>query len=561
MSRFRRAALLPVLAAAGLLLSTSLTGCGGSNSGSAGGGSGPSGTVTVDTGGTTSFQADFNPFSPNDNVATNGMIYETLYYFDTVDASQVDPWLATGYTWGDGGKSLTFKLRSGVKWSDGQPFTSADVVFTFDKMISDPTPYNEYDLPITAAKANGDTGVTLTFSKAVYSDLYFIAGKVDILPEHVWKSVGNPSTFQNSKPVGTGAFEVSSVTPQVLTMIANPHYYQAGYPKIKSVRFLTYSGNTASNAAIEDGQLDWAGNYIPNIQQNYLAKNSKYQLVNIPLSIAFFVPNLKTGPTAQLPVRQAISDALGRDFISQTVYDGQAPATNPEALLTPNFADTIDSSLPAQIPGTANVGKAKQDLESAGYRLGSNGMFSDASGKPLSISVQVISGYTDYVQIVQIAQQQLKSAGIDLQVQGESANQFTNNQDNGSFQMLIDNFGYTPSAYSYYYNLLDSTLAPKPGTPDTVGDYGGYSNAQVDSDLAAIAGTTDTATQKTAFAGIEKRMVDDIPDIPLFEQQNEQEFNGGAVSGYPTKSNPYASAAIYMQPDVGWVMMRLAPTR
>ena len=157
--------------------------------------------------------------------------------------------------------------------------------------------------------------------------------------------------------------------------------------------------------------------------------------------------------------------------------------------------------------------------------------------------------------------QQLKSAGIDLQVQSESAQQFTNTQDNGDFQLLIDNFGYTPSAYSYYYNLLDSSLAPKTGTPDTIGNFGSYSNAQVDADLVTIAGTTDTAVQKTAFSDIEKHVVDDIPDIPLFEQQNEQEFNGGAVSGYPTKSNPYASAAIYMQPDVGWVMMRLAPAR
>lgn len=558
MSRPRRATLLPVLAAAGLL-SASLAACSGSGSGSTGPGSGPSGTVTVDTGATTSFQADFNPFSPNDNVATNGMIYETLYYFDTVDASQVDPWLATGYTWSNGGRTLTFKLHGGVSWSDGQPFTANDVAFTFDKMISSPTPYNQYNLPITSAKANGDDAVTLTFSKPVYSDLYYIAGKVDILPEHIWKTVTNPSTWLNSKPVGTGAFEVGTVTPQVLTMTANPHYYQAGYPKIKNVRFLTYSGNTASNAAIEDGQLDWAGNYIPSIQRNYLAKNPKFQLVNIPLSVAFFVPNLKTGPTAQLAVRQAISDALGRDFISQTVYDGQAPATNPEALLTPNFANSIDSSMPKRITGTADVAKAKQDLESAGYKQGSGGMFTDPSGKALSITIQVISGYTDYVQDVQIAQQQLKSAGIDLKVQSESAQEFTNNQDNGNFQLLIDNFGYTPSAYSYYYNLLDSSLAPKAGTPDTVGNFGSYSNAQVDADLATIAGTTDTATQRTAFADIEKHMVDDMPLIPLFEQQNEQEFNGGAVTGYPTKSNPYASAAIYMQPDVGWVMMRLAP--
>lgn len=556
MSKKRR--VLRSAAIAGLLC-VSVAACSGSGSSPASGAGGPSGVVTVDTGAASAFQADFNPFSPNDSAATNGMIYEPLYYFDTVDSTKIDPWLATGYTWGEGGRSLTFTLRQGVTWNDGQKFTAADVAFTFNKMVSEPTPFNGYNLPVTGATTSGEDTVTINFSKPVYSDFYYIAGKVDILPEHVWKSVSNPSTWQNSTPVGTGAFEVSSVTPQVMTLTANPHYYQAGYPKIKTARFLSYSGNTASNAAIEDGQLDWSGNYIPNIQQNYLGKNPKYQLVNIPLAVAFFVPNLKSGPTAQLPVRQAISDALGRTFISQTVYDGQAPATNPEALLSPNYTAQIDRSLPTQINGNADAAKAKQDLESAGYRLGSDGMFTEPGGKPLSITVEVISGYTDYVQIVQVAQQQLKAAGINLQVQSESAQTFGNDQDNGDFQMLIDNFGYTPNAYAYYYNLLDSAVAPKPGTPDTLGNYGGYDNPEVDSDLATIAGTGDTSMQNPAFYDIERHMVDDMPLIPLFEQQNEQEFNGSVVTGYPTQSNPYASAAIYMQPDIGWVMMRLAP--
>jgi peptide/nickel transport system substrate-binding protein len=539
------------------LLGTCVAGCGGSSG--SGAGSAANGVVTVTTGAASSFQADFNPFSPNDNVATNGMIYEPLYYFDTVDSTQVSPWLATSYTWADGGKSLTFQVRHGVKWTDGQPLTAADVAFTFQKMISSPTPYNNYNLPITGAKAAGDYSVTLTFSKAVYSDFYYIAGKVDILPEHIWKSVSDPSTWQNSSPVGSGAFEVSSVTPQVLTMTANPHYYESGYPKLKTVRFLSYSGNTASNAAIEDGQLDWAGNYIPNIKTNYLAKNPKFQLVNIPLSVAAFVPNLKSGPTANLAVRQAISDALGRTFISQSVYDGEAPATNPEALLTPNFSSIADPKLPSTFSGTANISASASVLKNAGYKMGSNGIFEDSSGAPLKVTIQVISGYTDYVQDVQIAQQQLKQAGIDLEVDSESQQQFTSNQDSGNFELLIDNFGYTPSAYSYYYNLLDSTLAPKSGVADTVGNYGGYDNAQVDADLSTIAGTTDKGTENTAFYDIEQHVVNDLPVIPLFEQQNEQEFNGAAVTGFPTKADPYASAAIYMQPDIGWVMMRLAP--
>jgi peptide/nickel transport system substrate-binding protein len=557
MSTARRA--LPALITA-MVLVAGATACSGSGSGSGGSSAaGPDGVITVNTGSTGAFTADFNPFSPNDNNAANGMIYEPLYYFDTVDSKQVDPWLATSYTWNPTGTALTLQLRHGVTWNDGTPFTSADVVFTFRQMISKPTPYDQYGLPVSGAAASGQYSVTLKFSKPVYSDLYYIIGKVAILPEHIWKSVSNPATYLDSRPVGTGAFEVSSVSAQVMTMTANPHYYLPGYPKIKTVRFLTYSGNTASNAAIEDGQLDWSGNYIPNIQQDYLNKNPKFQLVNIPLAIAFLVPNLNSGPTAQLPVRQAISDALDRTYISKTVYDGQAPATNPESLLAPNFSAVIDAGLAPRIPGGANAAQAEAVLKTAGYTMGSNGIFDSPSGQPLNITVQVISGYTDYVQIVQVAQQELKSAGINLQVDSESSQAFNNSQDNGDFQLLIDNFGYTPSAYSYYYNLLDSAVAPKPGAADTVGNYGGYHNPKVDSDLATIAGTNDPAAQNTAFYDIERQFVQDEPMIPLFEQQNEQEFNGAAIGGFPTKADPYASAAIYMSPDVGRVMMRIAP--
>lgn len=525
---------------------------------SSGGGAGPGGVLTVTNGASTPFQAIFNPYSPNDSTAAGGMIFEPLYYFDTVDASQVDPWLATAYKWSPDGTSLTFTLRAGVNWSDGQPFTSADVAFTFGLELTNKA-LNQFDLPITGVTAPDPHTVTLTFSRPEYSDLFFIAGKTFILPKHVWSAVADPTTFANATPVGTGAYEVASVTPQVMTLTANPHYYEPGMPKFKTIRFLSYKDNNASNAALASGDLDWGGNYIPNIQRNYLGKNPNYHLVNIPLSIAFLVPNLRSGPTTALPVRQAISAALNRAFISKTVYDGNAPDTNPMALLTPAFGNVLDPSLANLKLPSGDPNQAKDILTRAGYTMGSDGIFRDPAGNRLDIQLQVIQPYTDYVQIVQIAEQECKAAGINLVVDAESGTQFNDNQNNGNFQLLIDNFGYTSSPYSYYYNLLDSAIAPKPGTPDLVGNYGGYANPAVDSALATIASTTDQATQKSAFATIEQQFVKDTPLIPLFEQQNEQEFNGNVVSGFPTRANPYASAAIFMQPDVGWVMMRLAP--
>jgi peptide/nickel transport system substrate-binding protein len=542
-------------AAAALVATGLLAGCGGSSGSS---GSGASGVLTVTTGAAGTFAEDFNPFSPNVEDATNGMIYEPLYYFNTVKTGQINPWLATGYTWSDSGKTLAFQLRHGVTWTDGQPFTSDDVVYTLG-LAKNNVALNKYALPLADIKANGQYGVTVTFTKPAYSDFYFLAGKTMMLPKHIWTKITNPTTFLNTKPVGTGAFILSKFANQVFELTANPHYYFPGMPRFKTVRFLAFNGNDSSDAAIESGQVDWSGSFIPNIQKTYLGRNPKFRLTNIPLAVGFLVPNMKTGPTTSLAVRQAISAAINRQFISQSVYNGQSSATNSEALLSPNYDVVRDPSLANAKIVDNDPNKAKSILTAAGYQLGANGMFNNPNGSPLTISLKVISGYTDYVSDVQIIAQEAKAAGINLAVQGESYSAFTSDQDSGNFQLLIDNFGYTPSPYAYYDQLLDSRIAQPIGQSDTVGNFGRYANPTVDALLSDIAQQPDETTAKQDFYQIEQAFIQDLPDIPLFQQQDEIEFNGAQVTGFPTTDNPYAAPAVYIQPDIGWVAMRLAP--
>lgn len=539
--------------AAALVTVGVVAGCGGS----ADSGSGSGGLVTVSTGSAGAFVADFNPFSPNVQVAANGMVYEPLFYLNTVKTGQVTPWLGTSYAWSNAGQTLSFQLRHDVKWTDGTPFTSADVVFTF-QLAQRNQALNRFGLPLAGVTANGQYGVTLTFTKPAYSDFYYIAGRELILPAHIWRTVADPTTWLDSQPVGTGAFVVSKVQGQVMELTANPHYYQPGLPKIKTVRFLAFNGNDSSDAAIESGEIDWAGNFIPNVRSTYLGRNPKFHLTNIPLAVGFLVPNMKSGPTTSLAVRQAISLAINRSFISQSVYNGEAPQTNPEALLTPNYASVLDPTLAGAKIHDNDPAQAKSVLQAAGYTLGGDGIFRSPGGAPLTISLKVVSGYTDYVSDVQIIAQEAKAAGIDLTVQGESYAAYTSDQDTGNFQLLIDNFGYTPSPYTYYDELLDSAIAQPIGQNDTVGNYGRFSDPTVDALLADIARHQDETSATQDFAQLEHVMIQQLPDIPLFEQQDEIEFNGAQITGYPTEANPYAAPAVYMQPDVGWVAMRLA---
>ena len=539
--RVRAIAAGAIIVAAGLLAACSSSGSGASSSSS----SGPTGVLTVATG-ATSYPDDFNLYSPNAEDATNGMIYEPLFFYNTAKAGDVKPWLGTSYAWSNDGRTLTVQLRHGVKWTDGKPFTSTDVVFTFNQALHS-TALNKFGLPLASVKADGSYGVTINFTKSAYTDAYYALGRVEILPEHIWASVKNPATFLNEHPVGTGAYTLTKFTPQAFELTANPHYYLPGLPHFKTVRFISYSGNTTLDAAIEAGQLDWTGAYIPNIKKVYLAKDPKFVVSDIPLATTFLVSNMATGPTTKLAVRQAISAAVNRSYISDTVYNGYAPATNPEALITPNYDSVRDPSLSGDKFPAASAATAKSILARAGIKT------------PLNLTVKMVAGYTDYLSDLQIMQQELKPAGINLSIDQEAYTAFISDQDNGNFQLLLDSFGYTPDPWSYYYSIIDSQVTRPIGTADTVGDYERYKNPEVDSLLAQIGSTTNPAVQKPDFYKIEKIFAQDMPMIPMWESQNEIEFDGHFVGNIPTVSNAYGAPAVYIQPDIGWIAARLTP--
>jgi peptide/nickel transport system substrate-binding protein len=538
------AALASAFATAGLLAACSSGSGGGSSS------SGPSGVLTVTTGSAGTYLDNFNMFSPNAELPANGMIYEPLFFFDTAKSTVIKPWLGSSYAWSNGGRTVTVQLKHDVKWTDGKPFTSADVVYTFQLAVHDPA-INKFGLPLAGASADGTYGVTINFTKPAYSQAYYALGRVEILPKHIWQPDSDKTitTSLNEHPVGTGAYELSAFSPQSMTLTANPHYYLPGLPHFKTIRFVSYNGNTSSDAAIENGSMDWAGSYIPDIKRLYLDRNPKFVVTDIPLSTAFLVPNLQSGPTASLAVRQAISAAINRTYISDTVYNGYASPTNPEALILPNYRAQLDPSLASASFAAPSATTARNILAKAGVKT------------PVNITVDMVSGYTDYLSDLQIIQSELKPAGINLTIAQPAYASFITDQSTGKFQMLMDNFGYTPDPYDYYYLILASSIAPPIGQADSVGDFNRFKDPAVDAALATIAGTNDTATQNRAFAQIEHIFAQQLPDIPLFNQQDEIEFNGNVVTNYPSLSNPYAAPAVYIQPDIGWVAMNLAPAK
>src|SRR6185312_1992250 len=200
-----------------LLLTIVLAGCGNGGSGKSAVNHKNSVTLVANQAG--DLVRNFNPFSGNVITGTPGLIYETLLFFNRADDT-VHPWLASSYEFSPDATQLTFHLRTDVKWSDGQPFTSADVKFTLDELAK----YGDLDLQgidsyIKSVATPDQSTVQVTLNQAWSPILWYLGGQTWIVSQHEWSQVkGDPGSFADPNPIGTGPYTVGSFTPQLLVL-------------------------------------------------------------------------------------------------------------------------------------------------------------------------------------------------------------------------------------------------------------------------------------------------------------------------------------------------------
>jgi peptide/nickel transport system substrate-binding protein len=494
-------------------------------------------TLVMESSPETAITQAFNPFVATQaayGMGATGLIYEPLIQFDLAAPPKNYPWLATAYAWSNGGKAITFTIRSGVKWSNGTPFTPADVAFTYN-LLKKNTAINLAGLAISSVTTSGNK-VTLTFPSAQYTNLQQIAG-VGIVPQSIWSKVSNPATYTDSTPVGTGPYELSSFTPQGFTLKKNPGYWQASMVAVPKVFFPVYTSNTGALTALFSGQIDWTGNFIPGLQKNFVDKAPAFHhFWEAPGGTNSLMPNLNKWPTNQLPVRQAISLAINRSLIAS---EGEAGLENPvlsaTGLTLPTFSAWGAPVASLTNSATANPAAAKAVLKKAGYTLNSSGFFTKG-GKVVSIAITDPAAYTDYAQDDQIVAQELKAAGIDASFQGQAVTTWTNDVADGNFQMTMhwSNSGLTP--YNMYDGWLDSALAT--GKTAT-GDFERLKNPAINAMLAKLAGASTTAAQTAALAPIARFVAAYLPIIPTTTASEWFEYNSQHYVGWPTMQNPY----------------------
>ena len=525
--------------------------------------SGASGVLTIDNESGGTWTCDFNPFNLSYISFSLGNIYEPLVFVNTLQSAKETPWLASKWAWSNGNKTLTFTIRNGVKFSDGTPLTAADVVYTFDLLKKFKTlDINAVWSVLSSVTQQGSDQVVMNFKTQAVPYFYYIADQVGIVSQKVWSKIANPVTYPDKNPIGTGAYKVGKCTPQNIQYTANPHYWQAGLPKVGTVNYPAFLSNDTANTYLANGQAQWGSQFIPSIKQFYLSKSPDYHYWFPPVANVSVFINLKDPILSNVAVRQAMAYAINRQKASTIGEYGYEPASNQAGIVTPTFSTWLDT---AQAAGFGNnyaysPAKAIATLEKAGFKRGSNGIFQTPSGQPLSFTIINNGGFSDWVAAVSTIQQDLKAVGIQVTPQNLAATTYQTDLYTGKYQLGYGSETGGPTPYYELRQWLYSANSAPIGTA-AGSNFERYSNSATDALINSYGATTSTTQQHQIVDELQLVMLKDVPVIPVTESVDWFQYDTGSFSGWPTPSNPYAQPAAYNYPDWGQLMLHLVPVK
>jgi peptide/nickel transport system substrate-binding protein len=483
-----------------------------------------------------SWVSNFNPGTGTSINGTTGWLYAPLLEFNQAQPGKINYFLAKSYTWSNGGHTLTFNLRPGLKWSDGKPLTSADVLYSFQlakKWKSFTFCNGCWDSGVTSVTAPNATTVVVHMGKLDSQLVYYIgdAGGY-IVPKHVFSKIsGDPTKFTNSNPVTSGPFKLGHFGPQVYTFVRNPNFVFANHVYIDGLRFPAFSGNDSADLAVINGEIDWAGDFIPNAQQAYVSKNPSYNHYWFP-SLGGPVPiylNNAVAPFNNVHVRRAISDALDRTTIGKVGEVGYANPAN-GALVQPQFVKTWgDPAAMKSAPAHANLTLAKSELAKAGSSIDLTKTY----------KLNVVDGWTDWVTSVTIAQQELAQIGLKVQVQPLQFAAWLDAVQSGRYDMSI---GYTTAGPTSPFILYRATFWSRNSAAvgsTAVTNWERYNNPQMDSLIKQFNASVSPSKQQSYMKQMERLVARDVPVVGLFWGPWWYEYNTKRFVGWPNAKHPY----------------------
>lgn len=409
------------------------------------------------------------------------------------------------------GRTIVYRLRPNVRWSDGVPVTAADVLWTLRAIMdpSNPIPSREgYDLIDRAYAKDAHTVVfhlKRAWAPAVTTLFSYGFRPQFVLPKHV---LGREmplaqAAFNAAPTVGDGPYKfVSWSRGEALQYVANSMYWR-GMPKLRRLDIRVIPDPQTNLVMLRSGQLDW--NLIAPAQQETLAHASGIAFRSVPTAVvAGLVLNLAHAPLNDVRVRKAIAMSIDRQSISRKITLGHYPVTD---AIQPKFSWAYDPSVhePAYDPSAADA-----TLDNAGWQRGANGT-REKNGKPLSlIYVQFPESMTG-VRVATLVQAELRERGIAVEIKSISNAQL----------FLPSSRGGTLASGNYDIAYVPFTMGSDPDDSSILScggpsNYMRYCNAHVDQLEREALTSPSQGQRKALYARIERIVAADVPIIYLF---------------------------------------------
>ena len=541
-----------IAAAVAAMLALSLGACSTEKGTSGDGDTAPRVLNQIGWGGTT-WNQNFNLFSPTGVSVTPGTayVYEPLLRMDRTAAGEFLPYLAESWEFNDDGTQLTFKLRNDVKWSDGEAFTAADVKYTWDLVLSGETP-NAY--PFTAVEAPDDYTVVVTYPERSFQDLVGFATR-RIVPEHVWKDQ-DVRTWTNPEPVGTGPAVLSKFTPQQIVFKLRDDWWGGKSKGVDEVAMHAVTGD-AQQSQIISGQVDFGTFGWANAQKEFVdlaPETNFYGFYPVGTSDGLTF-NVEQAPYNDVHVRRALRASVDLAKAAEVVavgYDVPTAAGIDATVFSDQLAANSEQKLDTEY--------AKSELAAGGWTV-ANGKLVAADGTSYDLRYDVYQPYDEWVRTGTIlADQWRENLGLDVTVNQMADAPFTEASTTGNFGMISG----SPVGGSTPYQVWDSISSTYyvPLGEQAVNNLGRWQNDEFDqivADLAAIKPGTDADRAKELSIRAQEILIDDAPFIATATAGWKAVINGKNWKGFPVPGKDNYAPNGTLPADAALTVMNLEP--
>jgi peptide/nickel transport system substrate-binding protein len=475
-------------------------------------------------------------------------------------SDELEPALAESWTTSDN-LTYTLKLRPNVRFSDGVPFTSADVLFSFRAAYESPGSQLARVLtvgakPLTVSAPGPDT-VTVVFPER-FAPALRLLDNLPILPRHKLEAALNAKTLREawvpSKPLtdiaGLGPFVLTEhVSGQRMVLTRNPHYWRRDasgiqLPYLDRITLVLVPDQSAEALRLESGGTDLMANadIQPDTYQRFkqMASQGRLQLIDGGLALAGNVlwfnltADHRKSWMHEKAFRQALSYAVDRQAIANAVYYGTAtPIYGP---VTPRNATWMAPSVPTYPHDRA---KAIQLLTSIGLRdRNGDGLLDDAAGRPVRFSILVRQGSSIRERTASLLQDQLKAVGVGVDIVGLDFGAVFQRWQKRDYDSIFHGFdpNTTDPAMDLDFWLSSGTMHFwNPAQPAPATEW----ERRIDELMRKQASLSSLAERQTTFAEVQRIFGEELPALYFVAQELKFAVSPRVKNLRPAPQNPH----------------------